>query len=83
MPLAVRIWGRLHGRHDINSAYTLGRLGMVFNVTGILYLVFAVITFNFPSVAPVTRENMNYTPVAVGLSLVVATVTWFTTGRAQ
>lgn len=83
MPLFVRIWSRIRGRHNIDSAYSLGRFAMLLNVVGILYLVFAVITFNFPSVAPVTSGNMNYTSAAVGVSIVTATVTWFTTGKAQ
>ena len=54
---------------------------MLFNVVGLLYLVFAVITFNFPSVYPVSADNMNYTSAAVGVSIVIAALTWFTTGR--
>ena len=81
MPLAVRIWGRLRGEHDIDSAYSLGKSGMLFNMVGLLYLVFAVVTFNLPSVAPVSADNMNYTSAAVGVSVVIATLTWFTTGR--
>lgn len=83
MPLLVRIWGRLHGEDDIDSAYSLGKFGMLFNVAGLLYLVFAVITFNFPSVSPVSAANMNYTCAAVGVSVLIAALTWFTTGRKQ
>lgn len=83
MPLFVRIWGRLRGQHDIDSAYSLGRWGMLFNVVGILYLIFAIITFNFPSVYPVSADNMNYTSAAVGVSALIAVITWFTTGRTQ
>ena len=50
---------------------------------GLLYLVFAIITFNFPSVYPVEPDNMNYTSAAVGVSVVIAALTWFTTGRRQ
>ena len=59
MPLLVRIWGRLEGRDDIDSAYSLGRFGMLFNIIGILYLAFAAIVFNFPSVSPVNGTTMN------------------------
>ncbi len=83
MPLFVRIWGRLRGRQEIDSAYSLGRFGMLFNVVGILYLAFACITFNFPSVYPVNSSNMNYTCAAVAVSVLIALVTWFTTGRKQ
>ena len=83
MPLLVRIWGRLEGRNDIDSAYSLGRFGMLFNVIGISYLVFAAIVFNFPSVSPVNGSNMNYTSAAVGVSGLIAAITWMTTGRTR
>ncbi|OAP57273.1 hypothetical protein AYL99_08011 [Fonsecaea erecta] len=83
MPLLVRIWGRLQGREDIDSAYSLGRFGMLFNVVGILYLTFAAIVFNFPSVSPVNADNMNYTSAAVGVCGLIAAITWVTTGRTH
>lgn len=81
MPLIVRVIGRLTGRGEIDSAYSLGRWGMLFNVVGILYLAFACITFNFPSAYPVTSSNMNYTCAAIAVSVLIAVVTWFTTGQ--
>ena len=83
MPLLVSIWIRMRGQFVIESAYSLGKFGLVFNIVGTLYLVFAIITFNFPSVAPLVASNMNYTSAAVGVSIVIATTTWFTTGRKQ
>lgn len=81
MPLIVRIWGRFQGREDIDSAYSLGKFGMLFNVVGLLYLTFCIVVFNFPSVSPVNSSNMNYTSAAVGVSALIAIVTWITTGR--
>jgi choline transport protein len=46
-------------------------------------LLFAIITFNFPAVSPVTAQTMNYTSAAVGVSVVIAFFTWITTGRRQ
>lgn len=51
------------------------------NVLGLLFLLFASITFNFPSVAPVTKDSMNYTSAAIGVIGLVSLVTWITTGR--
>jgi choline transport protein len=81
MPLIVRIWGRFEGREDIDSAYSLGRFGMLFNVIGLLYLSFCIVVFNFPSVSPINSSNMNYTSAAVGVSALIAVITWLTTGR--
>ncbi|KAI1612688.1 amino acid transporter [Exophiala viscosa] len=83
MPLLMRIWGRVSGRGEIDSAYSLGRFGMLFNVIGILYLAFAAIVFNFPSTNPVNGSTMNYTSAAVGVSGLIATATWLTTGRTR
>ena len=68
---------------NIGGPYNLGRLSIPLNVIGVLYLIFTTITFNFPIFSPVTSENMNYTSAAVGAILLIATVTWFTTGRRQ
>lgn len=81
MPLLVRVWGRLEGRHDIDSGFSLGRFGMAFNIIGIFYLALCVVIFNFPSVSPVTSQTMNYSSAAVGVAALIATITWFTTGR--
>ena len=53
------------------------------NFIGLTYLLFACITFNFPSVYPVNSENMNYTSAAVGVIMFVAAVTWFTAARKR
>lgn len=51
------------------------------NVFGLFFLLFASITFNFPSTAPVDHESMNYTSAAIGIIGVISIITWFTTGR--
>lgn len=81
MPLVVRLWGRWtgNGPEFIEGSYTL-KFGLWLNIIGLLYLAFACITFNFPSVHPITASNMNYTCAAVGVSVLIAAVTWFTTG---
>jgi choline transport protein len=81
MPLAVRLWGRWTGKGPVfdEGSYNL-KFGLGLNIIGLLYLAFACITFNFPSVHPITASNMNYTCAAVAVSVLIATVTWFTTG---
>lgn len=43
--------------------------------------MFACIDFNFPQVGPVTADNMNYCPAAIGIIGLVAIVTWVVDGR--
>ena len=54
---------------------------MVFNVIGFVFLLFTSITFNFPTLNPVTKDDMNYTSAAIGVIGFISAVTWITTGR--
>jgi len=54
-------------------------VSLAVNGMGLTYIQFACITFNFPSVYPITGDNMNYTSAAVGAIMSLAVVTWFTT----
>ena len=83
MPLLARLLSVfIHGEHrEIKGLYSLGRLSIPLNIVGLLYLLFTTITFNFPGVNPVTSQNMNYTSAAVGAIMLIALITWFTTGR--
>ena len=58
-------------------------VSLTLNAIGLTYLLFACITFNFPSVYPVNSENMNYTSAAVGVIMLIAALTWFTTAKKQ
>ncbi|KAF1828320.1 putative GABA permease [Decorospora gaudefroyi] len=71
------------GRTTIPGIWSLGRWSIPLNVIGAVYLVFASITFLFPTVSPVDSKNMNYTVAAIGGVMVIAAVTWVTTGRKQ
>jgi len=84
MPLFVGVLARLSGKVTrLDGPYSLGRWGLLLNLVGLVFLLFTSITFNFPSVNPVTSENMNYTSAAVGVIMLIATITWFTTGKRQ
>lgn len=63
----------------LDGEYTLPLpLSLTSNVIGLLFLLFASITLNFPSEAPVTPQSMNYASAAIGLVALLSTVTWFT-----
>lgn len=51
------------------------------NVIGLVFLVFTSITFNFPTLNPVTKDNMNYTSAAIGVIGFISAITWITSGR--
>ena len=46
-------------------------------------MVFTSITFNFPTLNPVNKDDMNYTSAAIGVIALISIITWITTGRKQ
>ena len=85
MPLLARLLSLFTStpHTKIDGSYNLGKLSIPLNVIGLVYLVFTSITFNFPTLSPVTSENMNYNIAAVGGIMLIAVITWFTTGHKQ
>ncbi|KAI4141852.1 MAG: hypothetical protein L6R39_005162 [Caloplaca ligustica] len=82
MPLFVRVLSHFTGNVKVlPGPYTLGRYGIFMNLIGLAFLLFTSITFNFPTLGPVDRENMNYTSAAIGVIGLISLVTWITTGR--
>jgi hypothetical protein len=73
MPLFARILSYLNSTHtQLEGPYSLGRASLPSNTIGSLFLMFCVITFNFPSIKRVNEENMNYTSAAVGVVMLIA-----------
>lgn len=84
MPLLSRILAHVSGKkHRLEGPYSLGKFGLPLNIFGFLFLTFCCITFNFPTLNPVTVENMNYTSAAIGVVMVISLITWITTGRKR
>lgn len=85
IPLLARLLSLFtaNAHTTINGTYSLGKFSVPLNIIGLVYLLFTTITFNFPGLSPVTSENMNYTSAAVGIIMLIAVVTWLTTGYRQ
>ncbi|PVH94877.1 GABA permease [Periconia macrospinosa] len=84
MPLLSRILAYMTGgNYQLDGPYSLGRYGLLMNVTGFVFLVFCCTVSNFPGVSPVDSENMNYTSAAIGVVMMISAVTWFTTGKEK
>ncbi|KAJ5132384.1 hypothetical protein N7448_006542 [Penicillium atrosanguineum] len=85
MALAARLIGyytghvtKLTGPYAFSTPVSIG-----LNIVGLTFLLFASITFNFPSTAPVNHESMNYTSAAIGVIALISLITWVTTGRKR
>lgn len=64
MPLLARLASvvlpstRANALRIEGGLYNLGRWSIPLNVAGLVFLVFAAVTFNFPTINPVDQENM-------------------------
>jgi choline transport protein len=83
MPLLVCLISYFSGTHTkLSGPWAMQPLvSVTVNFVGLTYLVFACITFNFPSVYHVTSKNMNYASASIGVIMFIALVTWLTTAR--
>lgn len=82
LALLARLLGHFFREKIVFSgSYSLSLpISLSANLIGFLFLLFAFISFNFPSEAPVNEETMNYTSAAIGVTGLLSLVTWFTTG---
>lgn len=68
----------LGGRRQMKGAsWSLGRLGYPVNLVALLWVVFSIVLFSFPTVKDIDASTMNYASVVVVFFTVVATVWYF------
>jgi len=61
----------------------LGVWGIGLNAVAVAWLVLAMVFSTFPSVQPVTPQNMNYAVIVMGGWLAIGTVYFFVFGRKK
>lgn len=83
MALGSRLLGYLSGHViKLDGPYSFSvPVSIALNAIGLVFLLFASITFNFPSTYPVNQESMNYTSAAIGVIALLSLITWVTTGK--
>lgn len=79
---AMAIGAMIHARCKdtfVPGPYRLPkRLGMSFNVIGLVFLIFECVWFFVPTRYPVTTSNMNYMAVATAVVVMLGLGTWIT-----
>ncbi|KAL1568388.1 Mitochondrial branched-chain amino acid (BCAA) aminotransferase [Salvia divinorum] len=61
--------------------FTLGRYGVVVGWTAVLWVATIAVLFSLPVEYPITKETLNYTPVAVGGLLILTIGSWMVSAR--
>lgn len=63
--------------------WNMGKLGMAVNILALAFCTFLIIFLPFPTVLPVTAQNMNYASVVFIGVIVFALVDWVIRGRKR
>jgi len=63
-------------RSFVPGPFHLGRFGVAVGSVGVLWVALVTVLFCLPVAYPVTKETLNYTPVAVGGVLVLSLAVW-------
>ncbi|KAK5203023.1 hypothetical protein LTR41_011247 [Exophiala xenobiotica] len=68
----------IRGRHHLRPGYfRLGKFGYVVNSLATLFIAFFTVVLCFPVYVPVTSITMNYTPVCLGLVVMLVVLFWW------
>jgi len=63
-------------RSFVPGPFHLGRFGVAVGSVAMLWVALVTVLFCLPVAYPVTKETLNYTPVAVGGVLVLSLAAW-------
>ncbi|KAK4862455.1 hypothetical protein LT330_002588 [Penicillium expansum] len=80
LPIFLRI---IYGFEHTNlppGPFTLGVWSLPINVFAACWCIYLIIFLCFPTIVPVTAQNMNYAPLIFGASMLVAAGTWWVYG---
>jgi hypothetical protein len=75
----------VYGRKNLSAGqygpFRLGKFGSFTNMVAICWLMLAIVFSTFPSVQPVTAQNMNYSVVVMGGWLAFGVIFFVLFGR--
>jgi choline transport protein len=83
IPILFIALRKVHGPRLAYGPYSLGRWGIPVNVFALVYLGFIIIWMPFPTMRPITRDNMNYASPVFGVIIIGALMDWFISGRKR
>ncbi|ETS79317.1 hypothetical protein PFICI_09170 [Pestalotiopsis fici W106-1] len=83
LPISFLLWRKLRGPEPPYGPFKMGTFGIPVNIFALCYLLFMVTWMPFPSVLPVSSDNMNYAGPIFGGIIVLALGDWFLSGRKR
>ncbi|KAI4859424.1 amino acid transporter [Hypoxylon rubiginosum] len=80
LPIGLHLFNRMQHRATLGP-WNLGKLGPFINLAALMWSCFLVIVLCFPTLNPVTVENMNYASLLLGGVIILSITFWFTYGK--
>jgi choline transport protein len=81
IPIILLVRKRLYREPIPFGPWTLGRWGLAVNVYGAAFGIFISVFALFPTIIPVTVENMNYAGPVIMLLIIIAGIDWAVRGK--
>ncbi|XP_010279387.1 PREDICTED: amino-acid permease BAT1 homolog isoform X1 [Nelumbo nucifera] len=79
LPIFFRV--TLVHKSFVPGPFNLGRYGILVGWIAVLWVATITILFSLPVAYPITKDTLNYTPVAVGGLLILTVSSWFLSAR--
>ncbi|XBI64500.1 hypothetical protein VPH35_044632 [Triticum aestivum] len=79
LPIFFRV--TLARKHFVPGPFNLGRYGVLVGWVAVLWVVTITVLFSLPVTYPVTKDTLNYTPVAVGGLFILVLTSWVVSAR--
>jgi len=79
LPILFRI--TLARKKFVKGPFNLGRFSLLIGWVAVLWVVTITVLFSLPVAYPITKNTLNYTPVAVGGLLVLTLGSWLLHAR--
>ena len=65
----------------VHAEFHLGKYSVPFGIISVVWSTFMVIVLCLPQDAPISINNFNYSPIALGLVLILALFSWVVSAR--
>ncbi|KAJ4974705.1 hypothetical protein NE237_007879 [Protea cynaroides] len=79
IPIFFRV--TLARKSFVHGPFNLGRFGILVGWVSVLWVATITVLFSLPVAYPITKDTLNYTPVAVGGLFILTVSSWIISGR--
>ena len=82
-PIVLLVIRRFRGQNIEFGPWSMGRFGLFTNLVAIAFCTFLTIFLPFPTIIPVTAQNMNWAVVVFAAVMLFAVTNWYVVGKTR